>query len=42
VPSAVMPKGVEHGWAAQLISGLSFVPSAVMPKGVEHAPTTGA
>ncbi len=38
MPSAVMPKGVEHHPRRPLDDGHAqgVVPSAVMPKGVEH------
>ncbi len=36
VPSAVMPKGVEHMASLALMRLITSVPSAVMPKGVEH------
>ncbi len=41
VPSAVMPKGVEHRWRRASVRREvgDAVPSAVMPKGVEHLNT---
>ena len=36
MPTSVMPKGVEHQLATQLLSQPTPVPTSVMPKGVEH------